>query len=55
LPHSDWLASSNRSKPIIALYFQIFAVVKMKLIVSKIRKYGILIGLKRLDEASQSE
>jgi hypothetical protein len=55
LPHSDWLASSNRGKSIRALYLEIFAVVKLKLTVAKIRKYGILIGLLRLDEASQSQ
>jgi hypothetical protein len=55
LPHSDWLASSNRSKPITALYLEIFAVVKLKLPVAKIRKYGILIGLQWLDKASQSK
>jgi hypothetical protein len=55
LPHSDWLASSNRSKPIRALYLEIFAAVRLKLTVAKIRKDGILIGLQRLDEASQSE
>jgi hypothetical protein len=55
LPHSDWLASSNRSKPIRALHLQIFAVVRLKLTGEKIRKYGIMIGLLRLDEASQSE
>jgi hypothetical protein len=55
LLHSDWLASSNRSKPIIALYLEIFAVVRLKLTVAKIRKYGMLIGLLRSDEASQSE
>jgi hypothetical protein len=55
LPHSDWLASSNRSKPITALNLEIFAVVRLKLTVAKIRKYGIQIGLHGLDEASQSE
>jgi hypothetical protein len=55
LPHSDWLISSNRSKPIRALYLQIFAVVRLKLTVAKIRKYGIVIGLLRLDKASQLE
>jgi hypothetical protein len=30
-------------------------MVTLKLTVAKIRKYGILIGLLRLEEASQSE
>jgi hypothetical protein len=32
-----------------------FAVVRLKLTVANIRKYGILIGFEQLDEASQSE
>jgi hypothetical protein len=55
LLHSDWLASSNRSKPIRALYLEIFAVVRLKLTVAKIRKYGVLTGLLQSDEASKSE
>jgi hypothetical protein len=39
----------------MALYLEIFAVVRLKLTVAKIRKYGVLIGLLRSDEASQSE
>ena len=45
----------DRSKPIIALYLQSFATVTLKLTVAKIGKYGIMIGLLRLAEASQSE
>ena len=47
--------ATDRSKPIIALYLQIFATVTLKLTVAKIGKYGIMIGLLRSAEASQSE
>jgi hypothetical protein len=55
LLHSDWLASSNRSKPIRMPYSQIFATVSFNLSTAKICKYSALIGLLRLDKASQSE
>jgi hypothetical protein len=45
LLHSDWLASSNRCK----------LTVTFNLTTAKISKYNALIGLLRLDEASQSE
>jgi hypothetical protein len=38
-----------------ALHLEIFAVVKLKLTIAKIRKYGILIGLQWLDKGSQSK
>jgi hypothetical protein len=55
LPHSDWLASSDRSKPISMPYLRIFATVSFNLTTAKISKYSAMIGLLRLDEASQSE
>jgi hypothetical protein len=55
LLHSDWLASSNRCKPIRMPYLRIFATVSFNLTTAKISKYSALIGLLRLDEASQSE
>ena len=55
MPSSDWLATANHSKPIIALYLQIFATVTFKLTIAKIGKYGIMIGWLRSAETSQSE
>ena len=55
LPHSDWLASSDRSKPISTPYLRIIATVSFNLTTAKISKYSAMIGLLRLDEASQSE
>ena len=55
LPHSDWLASSDRSKPISTPYLRIFATVSFNLTTAKISKYSAMIGLLRLDEASQSQ
>ena len=52
LLHSDWLASSNRCKPIRMPYLRIFATVTFNLTTAKISKYSALIGLLRLDEAS---
>jgi hypothetical protein len=54
-PHSDWLASSDRSKPISMPYLQIFATVSFNQTTAKISKYSAMIGLLRLHEASQSE
>ena len=55
LPHCDWLASSNRSKPIKMPYLRIFATVSFNLTTANISKYSAMIGLLRLDESSQSE
>ena len=55
LPHSDRLASSDRSKPISMPYLRIFATVSFNLTTAKISKYSAMIGLLPLDEASQSE
>ena len=44
LPHSDWLASANRSKPIIMPYLPIFATVSFNVTVAKICKYSAMIG-----------
>jgi hypothetical protein len=55
LPHFDWLALSNHCKPIRMPYLRIFATVSFNLTTAKISKYSAVIGLLRLDEASQSE
>ena len=54
-PHSDWLASADRSKPIIMPYLPIFATVSFNVTVAKICKYSAMIGLLRLAVASQSK
>ena len=55
LPHSDWLASADRSKPIIMPYLPIFATVSFNVTVAKIGKYSAMIGLLRLDHVNRSK
>ena len=55
LPHSDWLASADRSKPIIMPYLPIFATVSFNVTVAKICKYSAMIGLLRLDHVNRSK
>jgi hypothetical protein len=45
LPHSDWHASSDRSKPISMPYLRIFATVSFNLTTAKMSKYSAMIGL----------
>ena len=44
LPHSDWLASPDRSQPIIMPYLPIFAMVSFNVTIAKICKYSAMIG-----------